>query len=576
MASQTYSLGTSEDDLALRAREIGVEHRAAMRIRSASRYSSGAGIIISTRLQLAALAARGMDDDDFDQPGETSGRLERSPSWLEGAEAAIAARRTAQESPMTSSSGFTLLEAFFASIKSAVGPAVLYMPKGFQEGGLSFSLAMLLLSYALFGAGAMRLLECWRRHRKSYAALMGKAYGNRGTSLVRLTIVAQQCGICLTYFVFVAANARELFQYVFPHSAPPSLAICCVAQILLYVPLSCVRNVQNFAYFNLVANALILYSLVVLASFATTRVARLGSERTVGNLVLFNSRSFYLFVGTSAFIYEGSAALVVPLQEAVRADLQDKFAPLYLKTAGGIVFVYIIFGIVNWAAYGEDTETVLTLNLPDHSPWKASVQLAFLIAVVFTFPLQLFPAVQILRSLVNKMQASVVLRERAAVLPDARATRRRASSSTDYEPILEPTSPSRKSPRTSRGSNRGGSGTAAAAAAAGISPSLPSCQSRMSGNLARAVLVIALACVSILQVNSLDKLVALIGGFLGIPLAFVYPLAIHLRLVPDASRRDKIINCVCIFVGLGLGLACTAVSTAILVYLPWLLLCAYR
>ena len=50
-----------------------------------------------------------------------------------------------------------------ATVKAAVGPAVLYMPKGFQEGGLGFSLGMLMLSYFLFALGATRLLECKTR-----------------------------------------------------------------------------------------------------------------------------------------------------------------------------------------------------------------------------------------------------------------------------------------------------------------------------------------------------------------------------------------------------------------------------
>ena len=59
-------------------------------------------------------------------------------------------------------------------------------------------------------------------------------------------------------------------------------------------------------------------------------------------------------------MYEGSAALVVPLQEAVRPTARDKFPGLYLRTCGGIIITYICFGALNWAAYGSDTNTVLT------------------------------------------------------------------------------------------------------------------------------------------------------------------------------------------------------------------------
>lgn len=409
------------------------------------------------------------------------------------------------------------------------------MPKGFQEGGLSFAFSMLLLSYALFGFGAMRLLESWRLCHKSYSTLMGKAYGKKGTMLVRLTIVAQQCGICLTYFVFVATNAKELVEFAMPSVTAPSLAWLCLVQVAVYAPLSCVRNVQNFAYFNLLANALILYALLVLTVFASFRVARRGAAHTLDHLKLFNPTSFYLFIGTSAFVYEGSAALVVPLQEAVRDDLQAQFAPLYLKTMMLIVFVYIAFGCINWAAYGTSTETVLTVNLPD-GVWKASVQLAYLLAVIFTFPLQLFPAVQILKSVVHKLHS---IRRKASLFRTvsvATAGNQRA----EYEPV-----PVHHDSTTDNI----------------VKANHPT--RRLEGNVARGVLVFALAGISVLEVHSLDKLVALIGGLLGIPLAFVYPLVIHLRLVPDAPRTTRILDFVCIVVGLALGLACTIVSVGV-------------
>ena len=44
----------------------------------------------------------------------------------------------------------------------------------------------------------------------------------------------------------------------------------------------------------------------------TTHRAR-DPPASLATLPLFNRESFYLFVGTSAFVYEGSAALVVLL-----------------------------------------------------------------------------------------------------------------------------------------------------------------------------------------------------------------------------------------------------------------------
>ena len=184
--SNTYCYGDDAGQLAARARDLGLEHRAALLQRQSDTHSLTAGILGSTQLRLALLSSFDPEHDEGLEPLETERpqRLERVPSWLEE----ITERRRGVETERTRAlRGFGLLDAFLATIKSAVGPAVLYMPKGFEEGGLAFSLAMLCLSYALFGLGAMRLLGSWQRCRKSYAAMMGQAFGHRGVLLVRVT-----------------------------------------------------------------------------------------------------------------------------------------------------------------------------------------------------------------------------------------------------------------------------------------------------------------------------------------------------------------------------------------------------
>ena len=303
-AHATYTHGQDAGDLAARARELGLERRAALLEASRQRHSLYGGTLKSTRLRLAVLASfdPDLEEEDWQRtPSTPTARrpLDRSPSWLEDVEA----RREARQS------GFTLQQAFLATVKSAVGPAVLYMPRGFEEGGLAFSLGMLVLSFALFGLGATRLLEAWALHGRSYSGLMGKAFGLKGVYLCRVTIVLQQCGICLTYVIFIATNCRELWAYW--TGSTPTLATCCALQLLVLVPLSWIRDMQTFATTNLIANALILYALIVLALHATTTIAH-DPPASLSTLPLFNRESFYLFVGTSAFVYEGSAALVVP------------------------------------------------------------------------------------------------------------------------------------------------------------------------------------------------------------------------------------------------------------------------
>jgi proton-coupled amino acid transporter len=66
--------------------------------------------------------------------------------------------------------------------------------------------------------------------------------------------------------------------------------------------------------------------------------------------------------------------------------------------------------------------------------------------------------------------------------------------------------------------------------------------------------------VSIFAGSALDNLVALIGGFCSVPLAFVYPAACHFKIVGTHPWRDAGL------VVFGLGLMIFATTMAILTW----------
>lgn len=51
-----------------------------------------------------------------------------------------------------------------------------------------------------------------------------------------------------------------------------------------------------------------------------------------------------------------------------------------------------------------------------------------------------------------------------------------------------------------------------------------------------------LAVVAVCTMNSLDKVVSLMGSLLGCPIAFVFPPLIHSRLDPNVTPTKKVIN----------------------------------
>ena len=189
----------------------------------------------------------------------------------------------------------------------------------------------------------------------------------------------------------------------------------------------------------------------------------------------------YILCSVQVLLFEGSITLCLPLQEALEVpDAENRFPVLYNQTITSIVMFYTAFGYLCWSAFGDNISTVLTTSLPE-GILATMVQLAYSIAVVFTFPLQSFPALDII------VQA--------------------------YESYLQGDTD--------------------------IVVQLDSGRRRV----VVTIVIIILAIIAEVEMDNLGKVVSLMGSLLGCPLAFVFPPLIHSKLVPNANRKlDSIIS----------------------------------
>jgi proton-coupled amino acid transporter len=423
-----------------------------------------------------------------------------------------------------------------------VGPAILYLPHGFASAGYIVALPIMLVSTTLFLYSSACLLDAWKlestkmndtvgesdgllydaangggkmpnnndkkrkgkqqqRQMLSYPELAYRALGPRGESLVKAGIALMQSGVCLTYLIFVPQNLHTSVLTLSHGKFNIPATYWLVLMVALQVPLSWIRDIRKLTPTNAVANALILYGLITCLFFAlqaaTTpeavvdavhvaaeseptaqhhmATAALGPLGELGKhlaaLAPYNT-DWFLFIGTSVLMFEGSITLLVPLQEAVHSEQErEAFPRVYRKVIVGIICFYAFFAMTCWMAFGNDVQTVLTTSLPANA-LATSVQLAYSVAVVFTFPLQNFPALEI-------------------------ATRTISS-------VLAPGQKAGRHFYTRR-------------------------------NVISSVLVAVLAVVAVLTMDSLDKVVSLMGSLLGCPIAFVFPPLIHSQLDPNLS-----------------------------------------
>mmetsp|Transcript_8314 Transcript_8314/g.15072 ORF Transcript_8314/g.15072 Transcript_8314/m.15072 type:complete len:274 (-) Transcript_8314:69-890(-) len=165
------------------------------------------------------------------------------------------------------------------------------------------------------------------------------------------------------------------------------------------IPLSWIADIRKLTPTNVLATLLIAYglcSVLILAVFLGLEQTDSGEIAMVENLQNLPvwTDSWFIFIGTSFFMMEGSITLIVPLQEAVfDKEDRDKFPRINQTVTSWIVVFYIFFSIICVAAFGDDLRTALTASLT--GTLAMTIQLAYSIAVILTFPLQAFPAMQV-------------------------------------------------------------------------------------------------------------------------------------------------------------------------------------
>lgn len=233
--------------------------------------------------------------------------------------------------------GGSLTAAVFGIVKGTVGPAILYLPRGFSMAGYAVATISMIVATSSYLYSAVRLLQCWRVEKTkiekldeiraflvprsgssnnvqsvsngpfdphapppnllTYPELARRAFG-RGAIFVQFGIAAMQFGVCLTYFIFVPQNLVECVRVLLDVQVPKVVFL--VLMVALEIPLSWIRDIRKLTMTNILATFLIAYGLLSCLCIALT--STLHSEtnlvQRLQELPPFKD-TWFLFVGTS-------------------------------------------------------------------------------------------------------------------------------------------------------------------------------------------------------------------------------------------------------------------------------------
>jgi proton-coupled amino acid transporter len=315
-----------------------------------------------------------------------------------------------------------------------------------------------------------------------------------------------QFGVCLTYLIFVPANLVASCQTLFGVIIPKPYFL--VGMLLIEIPCSWIRDIRKLTPFNVLATALIAYGLLSCLAIAFWYLNTEKEESLLESITALPTiqSTWFLFIGTAFFVFEGSITLVVPLQEAVyKKEDRDRFPIVNQQVTTYIVLFYVCFAMICWASFGDRVRTALTASLPE-GIYSTTVQFAYSIAVIFTYPLQAFPALEVTLKNVIHPRNSYHRQSKTGDGRTLRAVWRR--------------------------------------------------------NFFASLLNIALGIIAVVAIDYLGNVVSLLGSLVGMPIALVYPPLMHNIMVKDAPRSTRYMN---YFVsGIG-GFATVAASYATIV-----------
>ncbi|KAL4964697.1 putative amino acid transporter [Aspergillus stella-maris] len=277
-------------------------------------------------------------------------------------------------------------------LKSFVGTGVLFLPRAFLNGGMLFSslvlLAVSLLSFYCF----ILLVNSRLKIDGSFGDIGGALYGKHMRRIILGSIVLSQLGFVSAYIVFTAENLQAFVLAVSKCKSFIDIKFMVLMQLVIFLPLSLIRDISKLGFTALIADLFILLGLVYLFYYDFLTISTQGG---VSEIISFNPSTWTLFIGTAIFTFEG-VGLIIPIQESMKHPKQ--FTGVL---AGVMVIITIIFlaaGAVSYAAYGPATKTVILLNLPQDDKLVNGVQFLYSLAILLSTPLQLFPAIRIMEN----------------------------------------------------------------------------------------------------------------------------------------------------------------------------------
>ncbi|XP_047119233.1 proton-coupled amino acid transporter-like protein pathetic isoform X2 [Schistocerca piceifrons] len=304
------------------------------------------------------------------------------------------------------------LDTMIHLLKGNIGTGILAMPDAFRNAGLVVGTIGTLLMGVICTHCMHMLVKCSHELcRRNQVPSLGfsdvvetsfqtgpqplRKYSSYAKVMINVFLCITQLGFCCVYFVFVAANLRDVMSYYFKWHLGIDAYL-----LLLLIPMIFLNWVKNLKYLTPIS---LFAAIVTVTGLGITFFYMLqGLPRTSSVKAFATWKQLPLYFGTAIYAFEG-IGVVLPLENNMKTP-QDFGGWTGVLNTGMVIVaaLYTSVGFFGYLKYGEKVKLgSITLNLPQRDLLAQSVRLMMAVAIFFSYGLQFYVPMSIIWPLIR-------------------------------------------------------------------------------------------------------------------------------------------------------------------------------
>ena len=307
----------------------------------------------------------------------------------------------------------------FTIFKGFVATAVLFIPFAFVKSGFGFSAGALFLSLIWVLYSIKLLLETHKVIGGSLPEMGERSWGKGGKILSDVMLFSSQFSFCLSYVYFIVQQIGGTFILCVTNddatptgcdensginlTLAPQKWLWVAILTVIFTPLVWVRRTEKFAFTHIFADIMVIIGLTLVTIFATKEIQENGFKE-----LKFVTPEWAFSVSYAVFAFEG-VGVVLPIMEIT--ENKEQYYKLLTITLIFICLIFVAFCEYAAFAFGEPqfnkakppeqiggTHALVLQNLPQNGIVSWVLACLYSLVVVFTYPLQIAPANNVLES----------------------------------------------------------------------------------------------------------------------------------------------------------------------------------